>query len=1101
MRDPMKDLNRGLEIIRSHLIDGVCRSGEILVLILAPAGYGKSVLASQIGAASKARFVLDCSCIEPDFSCLARAIIVAITHDSHCCRSGSVLLPRAVEGNLAVDLIDALASLPHEDTCIVLDNVGAGAEPDALRELMRCASSALPAGRLVATSREQGLGVALCTDALLIGPSELRMVTGETRSLLEAATGAPVSDDAIEKAMCVSQGQAAVLRLIARSMCIAPGDDLMQIPIEPNMQGYLQQLAAQQLSRAQIALLYALCLLATGSCCELVQAFHGAVARDLEHLSLCVPFVALVRCGGAVTFAVHELAICAYTDVDFVRDYVDDPKEIRSAALALLDGRGEYERLFRVLLSFGDIDGLVCWAEARGRALLDKGSITVLHEVTARIGPTRVIRSPRLLLLEAASLREVSKFREALKKATVACSLADFEGDGSISVEARLTMARLQMDLGWMGEAAESLQRARETGSEYCCSDTLALIDAYLGLCFVCVGRTREAARAAERAAAASAGSRTPHEILGRVTTSAAAALGVLSGRWDRVLDLCLRIEGLDDASLSLKLQNKGNLGTVLCELGHLRRAEQMLEGTLSELGRREIDGLRHTFTASLSATKAGLGQYLIADELMDAAAAGLEGVGDNLSLAHSLVFQATWQRAKGDHANSLATGERVLEMCSSLSCRWLDWQALLEIAATLLAMGDAAGASRASRRLRIEAMEVDARRHWLTADLILAEVARRDGRPDEGIARLVEHEDYVLTESANWQIAMYVRAFPHLLGMLAAAIGPEALPVHLLRMVLPQDAERTLAAASDILDDEVWRSLAARVVGKADAKHLEQMRETPQCYVRLFGGLEVRIGDREVIDKHWRKRKARLMFAMLVARGGSEMPREQVFEQLWPEMDEARARNNFYVIWGAMKAALVPQATKSTPCPYAENTGGMCRVVRQLVTSDVEEFEQALADATEAERQNNPARAIRAYEQLADLYRGELLPGDIYEDWFAQMRDTFRVEFGDAMLRASKLLACEGDTVRSLLMIRRGLRADPSREDLYQAALSVHIAAGQRSAAIETYTSCRKRLADELGLDPSSETLRLYEQVLAMEDPAEDGWSDPDVSEESQDQ
>ena len=44
-------------------------------------------------------------------------------------------------------------------------------------------------------------------------------------------------------------------------------------------------------------------------------------------------------------------------------------------------------------------------------------------------------------------------------------------------------------------------------------------------------------------------------------------------------------------------------------------------------------------------------------------------------------------------------------------------------------------------------------------------------------------------------------------------------------------------------------------------------------------------------------------------------------------------------------------------------------------------------------------------------------------------------------------------------------------------------ITEGMRSAAVETYVACRARLGEDLGLDPSSETLSLYEQVLAMEE------------------
>ncbi len=1059
-------------------------------MILGPAGYGKTVLAMQIASAAPASILLDCSCVEPHLGCLSRAIAAAIRCDS-VRRCAQVLLPHESEESVTLDLMDALIELPNHATCVVLDDLPSGIEPQVLLEIASCVRRALPAGRLVITSRRIDFGLEVSTAALTIGPSELRMRTHETRTLLEAATGRGVSEEAVQRAQAESQGHAAALRLIARSICLGTEDREFGPPLEANLQTYLQELARQQLSPQQLDLLFVLSLLISGQSSELRSFRGGETIQQLEQVSLCIPFVSLSRGPLQTRFAVHDLAVAAFTDPTFVRDHVSEPVQLRESVLALLDARGDYERLFRALLAADDAERTATWAESRGERLLDQGSLTILREVMCRIGPAMVLRSPRMLLLEASLLREIPQYREALRKATVARRLAEFECDQDAVIDSHLMIARLQMDLGWMGDAANALIEARTVGHGRCSKDTLALIHSYLGLCFMCVGRMKDAALAADSAAEVVSMSCIGDEVLARVMTITAATTGVLGGRMDKVLDLCLRIEGLQDVSHSLRLQNKGNLGTALCEVGHLRRAEQILEGALFLLGDREVGGLHHALTATLAVPKAGLGQYQLAEEYMRIAVAGLVSVGDELCAAHGLVFQSTWQRASGELDDSLATAERVLEMCASLSCQWLEWQTHLEMGATVLAMGDVAAAQRAAFAIRGAAKEVEASRHWLTADLILAEVARREGRTQEGIARLVEHEDYLLTESANWQTAMYIRAFPHLLGMLAVAVGPESLPVHLLRMVLPQDAERTLAACSDVLDDDTWRKLATRVVGDSDASRLERIRETPKCYVRFFGGLQVRVGDREVLDRHWRKRKARLMFAMLTARKGSEIPREQVFELLWPEMDEERARNNFYVIWSAMKTALVPQATKSTPCPYTENAGGMCRVVRELVTSDIEEFEVALGDAADAERQNNVGKAIRAYEQLADIYRGEFLPGDIYEDWFSHMRDTFRVEFGDAMLRAARLLKDEGDNVRALLMIRRGLRADPGREDLYQAAISLQIASGQRSAAIETYAACRKRLAEELGLDPSSDTVKLYEQVLAMEDPPESEWSD----------
>jgi DNA-binding SARP family transcriptional activator len=115
-------------------------------------------------------------------------------------------------------------------------------------------------------------------------------------------------------------------------------------------------------------------------------------------------------------------------------------------------------------------------------------------------------------------------------------------------------------------------------------------------------------------------------------------------------------------------------------------------------------------------------------------------------------------------------------------------------------------------------------------------------------------------------------------------------------------------------------------------------------------------------------------------------------------------------------------------------------------------------------------------------VYRGDLLPGDIYDDWIAPMREKYRFEFIDAMVHGAELLIEAGDPSEALVLARRAISVDRSREDLYQIALQCHLAAGQRGSAIETFIQCKTQLAEHLGLDPSAETMALYQEILAME-------------------
>ena len=143
----------------------------------------------------------------------------------------------------------------------------------------------------------------------------------------------------------------------------------------------------------------------------------------------------------------------------------------------------------------------------------------------------------------------------------------------------------------------------------------------------------------------------------------------------------------------------------------------------------------------------------------------------------------------------------------------------------------------------------------------------------------------------------------------------------------------------------------------------------------------------------------------------------------------------------------------------------------------------ELLAQAHEHEAASELGAALQSYEQLSSLYRAELLPGDLYDDWFAELREYYRIAFVNAMLAAASILMGADDPGNALVYVRRAIQTDSLREDLYQVALRCQIAAGQRSGAIDTYLQCRSKLADDLGLDPSAETRALYDQILAMED------------------
>lgn len=694
----------------------------------------------------------------------------------------------------------------------------------------------------------------------------------------------------------------------------------------------------------------------------------------------------------------------------------------------------------------------------------------VASDLLRSLPAVAVLRNARLALLLAKSYCDRGVLEDSERWSGIAMDLARNEGDPRLAEDACLLLALLKCRQGKLRSALRLLHLP-SSGERHEAVRRRLLLEALcsIGLC--------------APVTAAAAISELDDVVKSDESTLAFQALnaqavyhGQLCGYWStasRLLSSFANRTGVPDF---VRLQMRGNLATSLCEMGRLDRSGSLLERVLSESRQSGRCGLYHAFLGTLAGVLWGIGRTEEAEGASVEAVRGSWAAQDGFSAVYNLLYRSTARRSY-DPGGSLCDAERALGFASTSEHVGLRLLAELEVAAALLRVGDDSKAEEECQKTRLE-VPSECEYHQLRADMILAEIDINDGEFARAVERIAAHRDYILTESSNWQIAMYVRAFPRLLSVFARAVGAEHLPVHLLRMLLPEYARASLDESKALLERSEAECLAGRLGVPLD----EVPAEPPSCRVTLFGGLKVVTEAGPVPEKAWRKRKARLLFAMLVVRQGQDVPREQLLEYLWPEMEPRRAKNNLYVIWNAMKGALSPGLGKGEACPYVESVGGVCRVPIHALSSDLRDFEAALLDARRAEKAGDARAAVDAYRRVEQLYHGDLLPGDVYDDWFGSLRERCRQQLGDAMQCGARILEEQSNVDEALHMVRSGLAFDPWREDLYQAALRLQIKAGRRSAAIETYQTCKSRLAEDLGLDPSVETRRLYDQILAME-------------------
>lgn len=233
---------------------------------------------------------------------------------------------------------------------------------------------------------------------------------------------------------------------------------------------------------------------------------------------------------------------------------------------------------------------------------------------------------------------------------------------------------------------------------------------------------------------------------------------------------------------------------------------------------------------------------------------------------------------------------------------------------------------------------------------------------------------------------------------------------------------------------------------------------------LKLLGGLTLE--DPNAGPVRLPTRKAALALAALALIGPKGLRRDALAELLWADRSEPQARSS-------LRQALTAIRTSLGSGSDGLRLGADAEVVRldgptDLI--DVREFDR-LADSSVVAHQ---ARACELYE--GDLLEGVALDSPA-DRWFGGYVGAFQrraLALSEALSEVADhddaRRACEG-------LAHRLLDRDPAAEEAHRALIRIHLARGQRNAALRQLEQCREALRRELDAEPEPATLALLDE------------------------
>ncbi len=217
---------------------------------------------------------------------------------------------------------------------------------------------------------------------------------------------------------------------------------------------------------------------------------------------------------------------------------------------------------------------------------------------------------------------------------------------------------------------------------------------------------------------------------------------------------------------------------------------------------------------------------------------------------------------------------------------------------------------------------------------------------------------------------------------------------------------------------------------------------------------------------------KQRLVLGLLAARRGRIVGLDDLIDGLWPDGPQARPRKTVQVYVTRLRRAFGERADA------IRSEAGGYRLDPTVLPVDADAFEAGMRRAA-GEADDDRAAAI--LREALDRWRGEA---------FSDLRDCLDL-LPDAVQLDARRLAAQHElfdrVVRRrphdvLAELQQAVEANPLHEGFAGQLMTAQYLVGRQADALQTYRSLRRRLGDELGLEPGPALRELEGRILRHE-------------------
>lgn len=253
-----------------------------------------------------------------------------------------------------------------------------------------------------------------------------------------------------------------------------------------------------------------------------------------------------------------------------------------------------------------------------------------------------------------------------------------------------------------------------------------------------------------------------------------------------------------------------------------------------------------------------------------------------------------------------------------------------------------------------------------------------------------------------------------------------------------------------------------------------------PHLRLSLLGQFSARLDERSLHE--FESDKVRALLAFLSIEASRPHRRSTLAGLLWPDSHESAARASLRNALSNLRLTILDG--QGTPHFLLCDLETIQFNLASNQWIDVHDFEEKIAVGKGEKAKADLESPIKLFKEAVEIYQGNFLEGfslrdsPAFDEWQLLKREDLMQKAISTLSRLTEYYKQCGDYLLACDYAQRLVNIAPWHEEAHRSLMELYAKSGQRSLALAQYELCRRRLDQELDVQPGVETIQLYDRI-----------------------